>query len=98
MNIPHQYEHFRNLVEPAIQSKAEELSILGYGTYSEDQIWSFLVSKKWKKPKTEINLYEIINDILSLKPGDFMSFQTIEALKSAQSSLPSEEDWKELLK
>jgi hypothetical protein len=98
MMITHQYEQFRKLVEPAIQSKAEELSILGYGVYQEDQIWSFLISKKWKKPKSEIRLYEIIDDILSMKPGEFMSFQTIEALKSAQTSLPSEEDWKELLK
>lgn len=98
MESCHKYDHFRTVVEPALQSKVEELSLLGYGTYQVAQIWTFLVKKKWKKPKEEIFLYEIVEEILSLKPGDFMSFQTVEALKSTQFSLPNEEDWKELLK
>jgi hypothetical protein len=98
MNTGHKYDHFRILVQPAIQSKVEELSLLGYGTYLESQIWDFLVKKKWKRPKEEIFIYEIVEEILSLKPGEFMSFQTVEALKSSQFALPNEEDWKELLK
>lgn len=98
MNSSHQYDQFRIQVEPALQSKLEELSILGYGTHNETQLWNFLTKKKWKKPNEEIYLYEIVQDILRLKPGEFMSFQTVEALKSSQFSLPNEEDWKELLK
>jgi hypothetical protein len=98
MKSSHQYDSFRVKVEPALLSKLEELSILGYGTYNETQLWSFLTKKKWKKPNVEINLYEVVQDILTLKPGEFMSFQTVEALKSSQFSLPNEEDWKELLK
>ncbi|MHC0035789.1 post-transcriptional regulator [Pseudoneobacillus sp. C159] len=98
MNVNHPYEQFRITVEPALRSKSEELRLLGYGTYQQSQIWEYFVLKKWRKPKTEIHLYEVVDDILTLKPGDFMSFQTIEALKFSQNSLPSAEDWKELLK
>ncbi|CAG9607971.1 post-transcriptional regulator [Pseudoneobacillus rhizosphaerae] len=98
MNSNHLYDQFRVQVEPAIRSKLEELSVFGYGIHSESQLWSFLTKKKWKKPKEEVYLFEIVQDILTLKPGEFMSFQTVEALKSSQFSLPNEEDWKELLK
>jgi hypothetical protein len=98
MKVSHQYDLFRVQVEPALQSKLEELSILGYGTHNETQLWDFLTKKKWKKPSEEIYLNKIVQDILTLKPGEFMSFQTVEALKSSQFSLPNEEDWKELLK
>lgn len=94
----HQYDEFRNEVEPALLCKVEELSFLGYGTYQEGQLWNFLVKKKWKKPKTDIHLYEIVEDILSLKPGDFMNFQAVEALKSSEFSFDNQEEWKELLK
>jgi uncharacterized lipoprotein YddW (UPF0748 family) len=98
MKTNHQYDDFRNLVQPALQSKLAELSLLGYGTYQESQLWSFLVKKKWKKPKVDILIHEIVQEILSLKPGDFMSFQTVEALKSSQFTLPDGEDWNELMK
>lgn len=98
MNGSHKYDHFRIQIQPVLQSKIEEFEILGYGTYDEQQLWNFLVKKKWKKPKEEISLYEIVQEILSLKPGDFMSFQTVEALKSSQFSIHNQEEWKELLK
>jgi hypothetical protein len=98
MKVGHPYEQFRQNLEPALRSKSEELSLLGYGTYQESQIWDYFVLKRWRKPKADIHLYEVAQDILTLKPGDFMNFQTIEALKYSQNSLPSEEDWKELLK
>jgi hypothetical protein len=98
MKNGHQYDDLRNLVQPALQSKLEELSFLGYGTFQESQLWNFLVKKKWKRPKEDINLYEIVQEILSLKPGDFMNYQTIEALKSSEFSIHNDEEWKELLK
>jgi hypothetical protein len=97
-NGGHPYDHFEVVVQPALQSKLEELNFLGYGTYHESQLWNFLTKKKWKKPKETINLYEVVQDILSVKSGDFMSFQTVEALKSTDFSFNNEEEWKELLK
>lgn len=98
MSKGHLYDHYRIQVQPALQSKMEELYLLGYGTVMESQLWSFLTKKKWKRPKEEIRLYEIVQEILSLDPGEFMNFQTVEALKSSEFSFQNEEDWKELMK
>jgi hypothetical protein len=98
MNSHHIYDHFRFQVQPALKSKLEELSLLGYGIFHEDQLWDFLTKKKWKKPKEDMHLYEIVQEILSLKLGDFMSYQTIESMKSSEFSFQNEEDWQELLK
>ncbi|WP_442595173.1 post-transcriptional regulator [Neobacillus sp. D3-1R] len=98
MNSAHLYDHFRNQVQPALQSKLEELYLLGYGKVSETQLWGFLTKKKWKKPKEEIRLYEVVQEILSLEPGEFMNYQTVEALKSSEFSFQNEEDWKALMK
>lgn len=98
MKSGHIYDQFQNQVQPALQSKIEELSLLGYGTVSESQLWGFLIKKKWKKPKEEIHLYEIVQEILSLDLGEFMNYQTVEALKSSQFSFQDEDEWKALMK
>ncbi|MFD2446186.1 post-transcriptional regulator [Bacillus sp. CGMCC 1.16607] len=98
MNKGHLYDHFQIQVQPALQSKIEEFRLLGYGTVSESQLWIFLTMKKWKRPKEDIRLYEVVQEILSLDLGEFMNYQTVEALKSSQFSFQNEEDWKELMK
>lgn len=98
MSTVHEYDRFRKQVEPALISKIEELKLLGYGTINENQLWDFLVSKKWKRVKEDIKLYEIVDEILSLKPGEYMSYASVEALKLADFSFDNEEELKELLK
>ncbi|WP_019154650.1 post-transcriptional regulator [Robertmurraya massiliosenegalensis] len=98
MSTVHEYDRFRNEVKPALVSKAEELNLLGYGTIREQQLWDFLTSKKWKRVKEDVKLYEIVGDILSLKPGEYMSFASVEALKLLDFSLEDEAELKELLK
>lgn len=94
----HTYNQFRSKVQPAMASKLEEFNLLGYDAVTENELWEFLIKKKWKKPKDEIMLYEIIQDILTVKVSDYMSFTTIESYKSAEFSMNDENEWKELLK
>lgn len=98
MDISHQYDHFRIQVKPVLESKLDEFRLLGYGTISENELWEFLLKKKWKKVKEDVRLYEIIQDILSIKVNDYLNYATVEAYKANEFSLNSEEDWKELLK
>ncbi len=98
MNTVHEFERFRNQVIPALKSKVEELSLLGYGTVREEQLWEFLTHKKWKKVKEDKKLYEIIDDILSVKPGEYMNYASVEALKLSEFSFDNEEELRELLK
>lgn len=94
----HEYERFRELVHPALKSKVVEFNILGYQTVSEQEIWNFLMAKKWRKSKEDVHLYEVVQDILGVQVGQYMSYATVEAFKSPEFSLDNEEDRKALLK
>ncbi|WP_075982419.1 post-transcriptional regulator [Bacillus massilinigeriensis] len=98
MGIGHKYDHFRELVQPAMKSKLEEFELLGYGTVLEETLWKYLTNKRWKKPKEEIKLFEIVQDILSVDVGEYMSFVTVEAFKESEFYFVSGDDLKELLK
>lgn len=98
MDYSHVNEQFRTQVQPAIASKLREFRLLGIDSVSEGAFWEFLVKKKWKKVKSEMRLYEIIQDILSIKASDYVSFATIEAYKTTEFSFDNEDELKELLK
>ncbi|CAH2716231.1 Post-transcriptional regulator ComN [Neobacillus rhizosphaerae] len=91
-------DHFRTQVQPAIASKLEEFRLLGIDSVTEQGLWEFLIKKKWKKVKDELKLYEIIQEILSVKVSDYISFATIETYKTAEFSFDDENELKELLK
>lgn len=93
-----QFESIRSQVKPALQSKLEEFRLLGYDSIDEAGIWEFLLKKKWKKAKAEIKIYEVIQDILSIRVSDYISFATIEALKDTEFSFNNEDEWDELFK
>lgn len=98
MKHEHMYEQFRKNVRPAIKSKLEELEMLGYGAVTEEEMWEYLLNKRWKKPKEDARLYEIVADILAVKPGEYMNFATVEAFKLSSVTLSDEEERRELLK
>ncbi|MDF2858481.1 MAG: post-transcriptional regulator [Neobacillus sp.] len=98
MENSHAFNQFRSKVEPALLSKLEEFQLLGYDSVSEDGLWGYLVKKKWKKVKDEKKLYEIVDDILSVKVSDFISYTTIETYKKNDFDIKDENEWKELLK
>ncbi|ADF41445.1 post-transcriptional regulator [Priestia megaterium] len=88
----------KELIQPVLSSKMEEFHMLGYEEVTENDLLSYLEMKKWKKEK-ELSLHQVVNDILSVKITQVMSYVTIESYKSDMfSSVNNEEDWKELLK
>jgi hypothetical protein len=94
----HSYSQFRVQVRPALRSKLDEFVFFDCDQVTEDELWDFLIKKKWKKVKGEIRLHEIISDIFSVKVSDFFSFSTIDILKANDFSLDNLEEMKELLK
>lgn len=88
----------KELIQPVLSSKMEEFHMLGYEEVTENDLLSYLEMKKWKKER-ELSLHQVVNDILSVKITQVMSYVTIESYKSDMfSSVNNEEDWKELLK
>nr|WP_295969654.1 post-transcriptional regulator [uncultured Bacillus sp.] len=94
----HEYDRFRNEVRPALKSKQEEFSLLGYNNVSEGEIWEYLKRKKWRKVAEPLKLHEMVQQILSLKAGEYMHYISIKALKEADFSLEDEGELMELLK
>jgi hypothetical protein len=78
----HVYDDYFSMLKPALLSKAEEFSILGYDKVSNEDIWDYLKEKKWRNPKEGIRVYELVSDIMSLKPGDYMNYATVKAFRS----------------
>ncbi|WP_226085415.1 MULTISPECIES: post-transcriptional regulator [Mesobacillus] len=98
MNPSHHYGRFYKQIKPALESKIEEFKIFGYEQVGEKELWDYLTKKKWKKPKDEIQMYELVADILSAKIGDIMNFTTVEAFKLGDFTMDDEQERKELLK
>ncbi|WP_338470367.1 post-transcriptional regulator [Niallia sp. XMNu-256] len=98
MEISRNDVDFYEKIRPVLQSKVEEFILLGYDSVTEQDIWDYLVNKKWKKDKVDLMLFEVVQEIFSLKIGDFMNYTTVEALKESSFTLENEEDRLELLK
>lgn len=79
----HPYEKYYKKLEPAVKSKAEELAVFGYGSFEARDVWEYLIRKVWKNPDpAHVRMYALVSDVLSVKPGDLMSFKTVEAYRS----------------
>ena len=100
MDKVHPYEKFRELVKPVLQSKLDEFRLMDYQEVSEEDLWNFLITKRWRMPKEDVRLYEIVNQIMNVKPGDFLAYTQVEQLRGPDwfSDGIDPDEWKELLK
>lgn len=94
----HMNDLLRKDVQVVLQSKLEEFSLLGYGHVSEQELWDFLLRKKWRKLSEPKLLHEVVADIMSIKVGEFFNYATVEAFKEAEFSFDDEDELRELLK
>lgn len=63
---------------PAIESKKDELILLGYEDVTTKLIIDCLMQSVWKKGMPH-KIHNIVQDIFSLKPSVYMSFMTTTA-------------------
>lgn len=88
-------DDFRDHIKPALKSKLEEFKLFGYKDVTEAKLWDYLKNKKWRKIK-ELSVHEIVNDVLSVKVGDYMNYATVEMYKNGRWF--ESEEAKDLLK
>ncbi|MCY9354241.1 post-transcriptional regulator ComN [Bacillus spizizenii] len=95
----HPADLYKDHVRLFLYSKLEEFKILGYDDVELESLWSYLTGKKWKK-KTELHIYEMTSDILSVKIGEFMNYATVESFKTSNwlGSEEGQEALEELLR
>ena len=98
METSHINDDVRREVQLVLQSKLEEFSLLGYEQVSENELWNFLLQKKWRKINEPKLIHEIVADIMSIKVGEFFNYATIEAFKDAEFAFDNEAELRELLK
>jgi hypothetical protein len=68
-------EQMNAMIEQLCESKAEDFHLIGYDRVSGADVWE-CVSDKYHKKGTP-PLYQVVNDILSLKVTQFMNFITL---------------------
>ena len=84
MEVSQDYESFHQNVRPALISKQEEFLLLGYDNVSQEDIWTFLLKKKWRKKREEMKLFEVVQSILSLKVGELMNYHGSRSFKGCR--------------
>ncbi|MPQ26165.1 post-transcriptional regulator [Bacillus paralicheniformis] len=78
----HPADLYKDHLKPFLHSKTEEFRILGYDDIEIEELWSYLLNKKWKKQK-DVQIHQLAGDILSVKIGEFMNYATVESFKTS---------------
>ena len=58
---------WKELVIPFLESKVEELHIMGYQQATNDDVWKCLIAKVWKDPDPLKKLHQITNDTMHMQ-------------------------------
>ncbi|GIP20804.1 MULTISPECIES: post-transcriptional regulator [Paenibacillus] len=69
-------------IEQLCRSKAEEFQLIGYEHVTHSDIWD-CVSSKYEKAGIP-PLYQLVNDIMSLKATQFMNYLTLSAYRGSR--------------
>lgn len=72
-------EAYRGQLQVVLESKVEEFQMIGYDRVTTEDVWKCLKSKKWKKIDSDVRLYELVNDVLTLSVNEYMTYLTVEA-------------------
>ncbi|NNV05598.1 post-transcriptional regulator [Geobacillus sp. C56-T2] len=90
-------QRWREQLLPALECKYEEFRLLGYTHVTIDGLWECLWTRKWKGELADQKLHELVSDILSLSPGEYMAFVTRQSYQQAARGDELERVLKELL-
>ncbi|GAA0457039.1 post-transcriptional regulator [Alkalibacillus silvisoli] len=79
-------EEWRPQLYDVIQSKVDELEMLGYERVTHDEVWNCLLHKVWRKNK-ETTLFQVVQDVLHMSDRIFMSFLTVQVQQQDEELL-----------
>ncbi|SFD57445.1 Post-transcriptional regulator [Lentibacillus persicus] len=71
-------DDWKTEIEPALESKAAELRLIGYHNATREDVWKCLKQKVWKGAPSK-RLYEVVQDVFHLSSNIYMSYLTINA-------------------
>lgn len=76
-------DEWKRDLRPAIESKVEELQMMGYPRATVEDVWKCLQKKVWKG-NPDKRLHEVVQDILHLSSTIYMSYLTVDAYQAYQ--------------
>ncbi|WP_078552668.1 post-transcriptional regulator [Bacillus alkalicellulosilyticus] len=76
-----QFDVWKENVLPALQSKLDELHLLGYEKATLEEVWE-CVMYKLRKKKHFMHLHTFVNFILRIKPTEYMTWLTVESYQA----------------
>jgi hypothetical protein len=71
-----------DMIEEICISKAEEFHMLGYQSITGKDIWDCVNARYKELPM----LHRLVNDILSLRPTQFMNWMTLSVWKQSEEN------------
>ncbi|XKF66261.1 post-transcriptional regulator [Virgibacillus necropolis] len=78
MEIVRGVNEWKQMMEPALESKKSEFQLMGYSQASTEEIWNCLVQKVWKGNPSK-RVYEVAQDIFHLASNVYLSYLTVKA-------------------
>lgn len=66
-------EELYNTILPALKSKCQDLHLEKYVLIKEDDIWEYLIAKKWIN-NNDLDLPNVVDDILNVNGSDVSKF------------------------
>lgn len=66
-------EDLYNTILPALKSKRQDLHLEKYVMITENDIWEYLINKKWTK-SNDLELSNIVDDILNVNGSEVSIF------------------------
>ncbi|WP_112181454.1 MULTISPECIES: post-transcriptional regulator [Paraliobacillus] len=81
MVVVKQVEDWKSTVLVVLDSKVEELILMGYDNATRKIVWNCLIEKVWKG-NPEKRLFEIVEDIYHLSASKFMSYLTMQSYQN----------------
>lgn len=81
MEIIQNVNEWKASVIPALDSKVEELILMGYSQASRDDVWKCLLEKIWKG-NPEKRIHEVVQDIMHLGSGTYLSYLTVNSYQN----------------
>lgn len=77
-------------LNPAFDSKLNEIKLKGFNYIKQIDIWNYLSEKKWNNKK-DLSLYEMVDDILNVNNKELSDY-VLNILNKSERETHFEED------
>lgn len=81
MNKIQHVDGWKKEVSPFLESKVEELQMMGYEQATKEDVWKCLQVKVWKG-QPELRIYEAVADIMQLNSAIYLSYLTVKSYEN----------------